>query len=124
MNYGKLARLCVVLHTLMYVDDDHDAAQAYLMELHSLLDGLPKDDMLIVGAEGHAIYYELTGNLSQALVSRLREVDFMGQLYIDIGKNDYDEMTRKALLAGRDDVALSTRKAIIGDSAPARQRGR
>ncbi len=124
MNYGKLARLCVVLHKLLYVDDDRDAAQAYLMELESLLDELPNDDMSIVGAEGRAIYYELSGNVSQAIASRLREVDLMGQLYIDIGTNDYDETTRKALLAGRDEVALSMRKAIIGTLRQALERGR
>jgi hypothetical protein len=113
MDYPKLVRLCEVLHALLYSDGESEAARRYLPDLWSLLDSLPPDDMSIVGAEGRALYYELTGDIGKALTWRRREVELMLLLYEDIRKNNYDKDTKKALLGKRDKTVLTKRRAII-----------
>ena len=65
--WRRISELCVVLHRLMYVTRDLEAARAHLPELTKLLNGIPRNTVAILAAEARAIRHELRGKPALAL---------------------------------------------------------
>ena len=111
--WSSLVGLCRRLHELMYESCDLETAKHHLPLLANLIQQLPRDDESIIGAEAFSLYYELKGELVQAVEYRKRELELMKKLFQDIRVNNYDTATKKALLEGRDEKVFETRIAII-----------
>lgn len=99
ITWGKLARLCKYLHTLVYVRCDRKRARTVLPRLERMLTEISHDDQAIVGAEARALYHELKGEYELAIQHRTRELMLMDALYEDIRIQDYDRDAENWLFA-------------------------
>jgi hypothetical protein len=110
----QLAELVRRLRIKLYYDNDRISAMMVIDELHHSLSNLPVDDESIIGAESHAIFEELSGNIASAMEWRRREIELMQRLHEDIRTHDYEDSTRRALLEERGEDDLIARYALVG----------
>ena len=109
----RIFRLCRKLHKQVYEESNADLAKENLPELDTLLTQLPCNVEAIVHAEALALYYELTGNIAQAIAQRNREIKLMEELFFDIQRNNYSHEVKSILLDGRNIQDLDYRKKIV-----------
>src|SRR5438270_809265 len=111
--WGELAYVCRRIHHWLYGRGDKTSAARYLNRLQRLLKALPENDRAILREEGLALFHELRGETSDAIIHRQREIQLMDFLHKEAETGGYEDSTKAFMLSGREITVLQERKAIL-----------
>ena len=109
--WGELNYVCSKIRYWLYTRKQRTRAERYLTRLTRILRELPDNDLAIIREEGLALFHELKGEPSAAIVHREREIRLIERLHKEA--ESHDDSTRAYMLLGRDTIELQERRAIL-----------